>query len=101
VANESKVSLGATAALDEAGPATVEGGRPELPLERKFDGLECQWSFDEVGSPSRGPKVGSGGERVAAREVRRAAIWRSNSAKRCKEVRRVSSGVGGVGTWMR
>lgn len=80
----------------------MEGGGPELASERKLDELECQWSFDVVGSPSTGgPKVGSDGERVAAREVRRAAIWRSNSAKRCKEVRRVSSEVGGVGTWVR
>lgn len=100
--NELRISFGATAAVDDAGYVVVNGGRPELPLESKFDELGCQLSLEGVGSPStEGPKVGNDGERVTAREVRRAAIWRSNSAKRCKEVRRVSSGVGGVGTWVR
>jgi hypothetical protein len=102
VDNELRVSLGATATADEAGSDVVEGGRLELPFERKFGGSECQWSFKGIGSPStEGPRDGNGEERVAAREVRRAAIWRSNSAKRCKEVRRVSSGIEGVGTWGR
>ena len=96
--NESSVWPGATATVDEAGSV----GRLEVAFERKCDVLECQWSMGEVGSPStEEPIVGSAGERVAAREVRRAAIWRSNSAKRCREVRRESSGVGGVGMWVR
>ena len=42
VENELRVSLGATATLDEAGSVAVKEGRPELPLDRKFDKVERQ-----------------------------------------------------------